>query len=92
MTRPVADGPLHSATVDACSTDDMRSHSTLYRVVEVCRAGRSHLRKVHSFYHPDLARIRHHAEFVARHSTALRVYISDDQGRVIDTLPPPPAG
>jgi len=65
----------------------MRSINKLYRVVEVCRAGRTHLKKVHGIYHPDLDRVRREAEFTARHSMAVRLYISDDQGRVVCQVP-----
>lgn len=67
----------------------MRFASKLYRVVEVCRVGRAQLKKVPGFYHPDLDRVRRQAEFTARHSMAIRVYISDDQGQVVCDVPVP---
>ncbi|MBK1685901.1 hypothetical protein [Rubrivivax gelatinosus] len=61
-------------------------HPTLYRVVEVRRGADGRLEKVFAAYHPDLQRVRRHADFVLRATSANRVYITDHAGRVIDRL------
>jgi len=65
---------------------DSRAHPTLYRVVEVRRGADGRLEKVYAAYHPDLAQVQRHADFVARTTTASRLYIADHAGRVVQRL------
>lgn len=65
---------------------DSAPHPTLYRVVEVRRGADGRLEKIFAAYHPDLARVQRHADFIAQCTTASRLYIADHAGRVVRRL------
>ncbi|MGC4076235.1 MAG: hypothetical protein QM702_04235 [Rubrivivax sp.] len=65
---------------------DSASHPILYRVVEVRRGADGRLEKVFAAYHPDLAHVQRHADFIAQCTTATRLYIADHAGRVVRQL------
>ncbi|BAL96570.1 hypothetical protein RGE_32310 [Rubrivivax gelatinosus IL144] len=50
------------------------------------RGADGRLEKVFAAYHPDLERVQRHADFVARCTTATRLYIADHAGRVVRRL------
>jgi hypothetical protein len=65
---------------------DSVPHPTLYRIVEVRRGADGRLEKVFAAYHPDLARVQRHADFIARCTTAIRLYIADHGGHIVQRL------
>lgn len=70
---------------------DNKQDPVLFRVVETTRAADGRLVKTGRVWQPDLEQTRRFGRVLAANSVAQKVQVADEAGRVIETIPPPPA-
>lgn len=70
---------------------DKKQDPALFRVVETTRTADGRLVKTGRVWQPDVEQTRRFGRVLAANSVAQKVQVADEAGRVIETIPPPPA-